>query len=270
MALGSIPPWLQPQDFVGAARSGAGLGLQRRGQDIEQAQATDRLTLAYNQLQAQEDRAAEQAQQKMQIASMALEQRQALADQALAFKEAQLNNRANTDAMLAQFHQGELQNAADKLAAREAHLNEPLTVSEINGVKVLSGGGAMPHAISVPAASTLPEGPVSARDVLDAEGNKIPNFFAVPNATGHGLVTLRRPPDASVMTPRDAFRGLQVVSEYGSRYPMLTNAAPGLVETIVKGAGGAGSGRVTTQQQYDALKPGTVYVGADGKRYRKP
>jgi len=27
---------------------------------------------------------------------------------------------------------------------------------------------------------------------------------------------------------------------------------------------------VTTQEEYDALKPGTIYVGKDGRKYQKP
>lgn len=70
--LTGIPPWLQPHDFIGAARSGASLGLQARGQDIENQQAADRLQLAYDQLASQERRESEAAKQKQNLAAATL------------------------------------------------------------------------------------------------------------------------------------------------------------------------------------------------------
>jgi len=32
----------------------------------------------------------------------------------------------------------------------------------------------------------------------------------------------------------------------------------------------AAPSKVTTKEQYDALEPGAIYIGKDGKRYRKP
>lgn len=73
MALAGIPPWLNPPDFVGASRAGAALGLEGRGQDIQVAEAGDRLKLAYDQLEAQEKRDAVQEAAKLALAHATLQ-----------------------------------------------------------------------------------------------------------------------------------------------------------------------------------------------------
>lgn len=70
--MAQIAPWLQTPDYIGAMRAGAGIGLERARIDTGSAEAADRLKLAYSQLAAQEDRAAELAAQRQQHAAEAL------------------------------------------------------------------------------------------------------------------------------------------------------------------------------------------------------
>lgn len=67
-----IAPWTVPPDYIGAMRAGAGIGLERARIDAGSTEAADRLKLAYSQLAAQEDRAAELAAQRQQHAAEAL------------------------------------------------------------------------------------------------------------------------------------------------------------------------------------------------------
>lgn len=65
----TIAPWLMQSNPLEMARSGASLGLQMRGQDIEQAQAGDRLRLAYDQLAAEERQRAREVQTRQELAA---------------------------------------------------------------------------------------------------------------------------------------------------------------------------------------------------------
>lgn len=73
MALG---PWNAPPNFVGAMSAGASAGTALRGQDIAESEAGDRLTLAYQQLAAEERQRTEMAKQRMQAASAAMQLKQ--------------------------------------------------------------------------------------------------------------------------------------------------------------------------------------------------
>lgn len=59
--MAAIAPWLQPTDYIGVMRAGAGLGLQARAQDVQEEEAGDRLRLAYTQIASQERQHAAQA-----------------------------------------------------------------------------------------------------------------------------------------------------------------------------------------------------------------
>ncbi len=75
MALG---PWNTPPNFIAAMTGGASAGLQarghdlaQRGQDIASSEAADRLSLAYQQLAAEEQTRSEAARQRLDIANAA-------------------------------------------------------------------------------------------------------------------------------------------------------------------------------------------------------
>jgi hypothetical protein len=95
MALGTIPPWLQPPNFLGAMREGAELGLSQRRQDTEESQTADRLKLAYQQLGAKERMAAAATQARQAQAQAALELRRNFLDLAMrGAAERERHNRA--------------------------------------------------------------------------------------------------------------------------------------------------------------------------------
>jgi hypothetical protein len=98
----TIAPWLQPPNFVGAMSAGAAAGLGVRKANQEATEAADRLELAYNQLAANERRAAAATKAKLDLANASL----ALRGQQM-------------DAMQA-YHQGQL-------AAREENMNRLAT-----------------------------------------------------------------------------------------------------------------------------------------------
>ena len=89
-------PWLQGTDAVGAMRSGAQLGLEARGQDLNELEAGDRLKLAYTHLAQQERDATLLAQSK------------------LAQNNAALQLRAQQSDLMAQFHQQALEQAKER------------------------------------------------------------------------------------------------------------------------------------------------------------
>ncbi len=83
----ALAPWLVPPNFLDAIRSGAGTGLQARGedlrqreQDIQQAQAADRLQLAYDTLAQQERVRSKEAAEKLALAKATLALRGSQAD----------------------------------------------------------------------------------------------------------------------------------------------------------------------------------------------
>ncbi len=73
--------------LMGSLEAGAQLGTQLRGQDIAANEAKDRLSLAYAQLQSQEERAAEQAQAKLTLAHATLQARQEQQDLMAGYRE---------------------------------------------------------------------------------------------------------------------------------------------------------------------------------------
>jgi hypothetical protein len=77
MATG-LPPWLRGPDVLGAMQAGAHVGLQGRAQDIQQAEAADRLRLAYDQLAKQEEQNMILAQQHGDAAAALRQYRQGL------------------------------------------------------------------------------------------------------------------------------------------------------------------------------------------------
>lgn len=103
----ALAPWNTPPNFLGAMQAGASLGAQLRGQDIARSEAADRLSLAYNQLAAEEQQRNESAQMRMQMAR-----------EAEAYKQNQLN-------MLQQWHQAQVENQRQAIDVQRRKLAEP-------------------------------------------------------------------------------------------------------------------------------------------------
>jgi len=91
-----LGPWndVTPQTYQTAIQSGAQLGTTLRGQDIAANEAKDRLSLAYAQLQSQEERAAEQAQAKLTLAHATLAAKQQQQDLMMGYREQALQQQA--------------------------------------------------------------------------------------------------------------------------------------------------------------------------------
>lgn len=141
-----IPPWLHitPETFTSAMRAGAGLGAELRGQDIQQrgqdlaaSEAHDRLSLAYAQLQSQEERQAEAMQAKMALAHATLTARQEQMDLMNAFRERDMQRKEEAAKMLdesrtkslavsADHYRDMMKAKEDNLALQQKHLEETI------------------------------------------------------------------------------------------------------------------------------------------------
>jgi hypothetical protein len=122
-AFGAIPPWLDDREgLMGAVRAGASLGATLRGQDIAQNEAKDRLSLAYAQLAAENDRADQAANAKLELAHSALDAKAQQNELLNSFRERALQQQEERsqqlgtyrDAMLKQ--QGEAADLRQQLA----------------------------------------------------------------------------------------------------------------------------------------------------------
>lgn len=154
MALGN---WNQGVNFMEAIRSGAGLGAQLRGQDIAEAEAGDRLQLAYNQLAEQERAAGERARlaHENQQAALALRAAQASSmeqyrrDQIKA-REEQLGQAASAAQALQQYRRDTLTATGARDVDRALYQDRMATAAEER-----AGIGSTPFS---PTEVTLPSG----------------------------------------------------------------------------------------------------------------
>lgn len=96
-AFGPSNEFAPAPSLMGSIEAGAQLGTQLRGQDIAAGEARDRLSLAYAQLQSQEERAAEQAQAKLNLAHATLQARQQQQDLMASFRDRALQQQAERD-----------------------------------------------------------------------------------------------------------------------------------------------------------------------------
>lgn len=121
MALAGLPPWLNisPDTFLSAIRSGAGVGAQIREQDIQQAEAGDRLRLAYAQLASQEQRSAEQTQAKLELAHATLSARERQMDLMAQFRQQALDQAQQRASDLNDYRSNMLGQRQAELASRE-------------------------------------------------------------------------------------------------------------------------------------------------------
>lgn len=92
-----IAPWLTPPNFLGAMEAGASTGLRVRAQAAQEQEAGDRLRLAYDQLAEQERRSAAEMASRHQLASASLALRAQQSDALNAYRQGQLQARAESD-----------------------------------------------------------------------------------------------------------------------------------------------------------------------------
>lgn len=139
--MATIAPWIVPPDYLGAIRSGAGLGLQLRQQSDAEAQAAERLRLANEELiyKAQQDQVANQLRANQAMAENQIRQQQ-LAQQAAAqqaeneLKYSQLGQQAEAQSFAQQLKQAEENRAANLF-------NQQAQFAELARNQVLPGGG---------------------------------------------------------------------------------------------------------------------------------
>lgn len=129
IAIGTIPSWLELPNFIQAMREGAATGLAARRQDSDEAQAADRMQLAYEQL-AEKERAANELAQNRQAME---EDRQQRAADALA-------QRTQAALALQQYRQDQ----ANKPDIHFGPQGEVLSADPSGNVKVLRGRDQAP------------------------------------------------------------------------------------------------------------------------------
>lgn len=96
------PSWLKRPDYVGAMQSGAAAGIALRRGEQEQAQAADRLRLAYEQLATNERIHAEDEAAKLQLAHASMALRAQQNDALNRYRENTLGARADREARIAE------------------------------------------------------------------------------------------------------------------------------------------------------------------------
>lgn len=106
------------------------------------------------------------------------------------------------------------------------------------------------------------------RQAVDTAQKDYENFRAsiggapVPAPATAGPAPLAPPPAAPVAPPPPGLLTRARNAIFG--------APAGAQPTRAPVSAAAPANRVTTKEQYDALPPGTVYIGKNGKKYRKP
>lgn len=126
MSLGTLPPWLQTPNFVGAGEAGLNAALQMRQQNSQRAEAGDRLQLAYDQLASEERRASMLAQNRQEMARAALELRASQAQALQDYREQNLQHRADALEALTGYRGG-LLDQREKNASALADYRDQLT-----------------------------------------------------------------------------------------------------------------------------------------------
>ena len=116
----AIAPWLQPPNVLGAIEAGTRAGLAIRQQDTSEIENADRLQLAYDQLNAENQRANESARLRAELASQTLQQRQQEQDALNQYRMGGLDLRAQTVEQQAQTAQQRDQTARAAIEQRAA------------------------------------------------------------------------------------------------------------------------------------------------------
>ncbi len=119
-----VAPWLHPLDFVKAMSEGAQAGIHSRAVDNEAIQAGDRLRLAYDQLNANEQREQEAEANKMELAKASMALRSQQMDALEQYRQDQTQARNDALDETKGFHTGELASRDASRALREKLANE--------------------------------------------------------------------------------------------------------------------------------------------------
>lgn len=154
-----IAPWLHPINFIEAASAGAQAGIHSRAVDNEAIQAGDRLRLAYDQLNANEQREQEAEANKMELAKASMALRSQQMDALEQYRQDQTQARNDALDETKGFHTGELASRDASRALREKLANERfardygapqfMDVPGVPGAKyVFRGGSTGGHVIN--------------------------------------------------------------------------------------------------------------------------
>ena len=280
MPLAPTAPWIIPPDYTGAMARGAQLGLSARNQDREEKSAADRLKLAYDQLDRHEKIASANAAEKLAFETKKLDlmgeyNKQRLEAQAAKVKPTPEPKPFHigtklvdpTGAVLFDANKGALTDV-DKLtlqsaltAARAAQLKlaDPTVKGEArkafsNHINSIQGViGDITKRYSQPgSAGDQKQG----FDMFFPAATNALDHAIKPGPFNTGYVT----PGASAPTDSAASALKAHANPWWIRSRSST-AAP---------SAPAAPSKVTTKEQFDSLEPGAIYIGEDGKRYRKP
>jgi len=288
MANYPIAPWLHPQDTVGPYVQGLHLGAQIQQEREKLSQQANEAAVRASLQQQQIEQESMQAQQRLEVTRAQQQQENALKQQELAQHQQTIQmatEQAARKYQAMQSYQEEVSSGGDPLKA------------------ILKYGPAMgqqgsPEAAAIRASQMQPQADlpteVRGRRVLTAEGVPVPGMIAVPSSTGKGL-TVRDIPkqgdELSVSSAAMLLRELPRIDGMAGTDPTDANSlsatlGPELRKKVlgaVKRTPAATSGppataavaatgepqKVTSKAEFDALPSGTVYIGRDGKKYKK-
>lgn len=295
MALANIPRWLEPPDFMSAIHQGSAIGLQRANLQSEADQAANRLGLGYAEL-AQRARQAQAEQEFAREKSAAEALLHATAEQHLMdYRNKEIEQRQAEEARkveadkirvgealskhdyfagkLTVAQTAEKRKAAEDLVKASSGLNiapgHKLLARDEKGNLKLDSNGNPVVVFSNPSAASL-------NDPTQYETIKttIPKVEETPASSGFlGLgwgghpavpgkpeevhtrkVRISQPASAALTSPAIA---TDQSWNTGQTAPWAT-ATPSHLPSV------------TTQEDFDALPPGAVYISDDGKPHRKP
>jgi len=252
-----LGPWNSPPNFLGAMSSGASAGLQARGQDIAQSEAADRLSLAYNQLAAEEAARSEAAQQRLQLANNANLLKAQQMNMMEQWRQSQVAQQAAAADALDKYRTGQLQLGRDRL--NKPAVMTPYQSAEIELRKAAQDNKFTNVGPTIERINKLTEELKPPAEPDKELGPEDPGFGPLADEKRAQLAILRN----------------QLQRAYRQGGPRVVPGSPG------SPGGGTGSDSedpstpaatptITSKDQYDQIPSGTIYLGKNGKKYRKP
>ena len=289
MPLAPTAPWIIPPDYTGAMARGAQLGLSARNQDREEKSAADRLKLAYDQLDRHEKIASANAAEKLAFETKKLDLMGEYNKQRLEAQAAKVKPIAEPKP----FHisQGSLVDPTGKVLFD----SNKGKLSEIDKFGIQAAHNEI-KALQLKLADTNPKNPT--HDEISKRINELNIYLedmqrkyapqsgaasetatatpAVAALTAGAVTPETAPAAPTEAADVSAAAALKAQAAAGMALPQGHGIPPGPFQRGYVPPGAAlpsaptAPSKVTTKEQYDALEPGAIYIGKDGKRYRKP
>ena len=259
--------------MLGAISGGAEAGLRQAQLSTSAAESANNLRLAYARLgqQAAEDQANRAMQHELALAKMAEAQRsQDLLNQ---FRQASIAARER-GLDISQEGLGFREETAEQKAAKAGQA-KPLGEGKLTDLqkhdldRASEDLSAAQKAHSAAVAKGDSDEAAAAKAAMDAAGEnyrKERGQFDKPEPTKQGPGSVYMGP----AVPEPKWKGPWKETEPGSQWLMPDMGGAGPRAAAKPQAAATETPKVTTQEQFDALPSGTVYIGQDGKRYRKP